>query len=748
MTFLASAFSEGLSVPALLAGAGTVALAAMAACSWNSRRKLRSALAEQAYTDELIENLSEGIYRSTPDGQQVRANAALVRLNGYSSEAEMLASVGDIGTEWYVDPDRRDEFRRLLERDGRVEDFVSEIYRHKTRERIWISESARLVRDGATNAPKYYEGSVRDITETVRRLQLEELFSKLIKEVPGAFFQIAILTTGGYEISYLSAGFQNITGISQQELASDGSLFISAVHPDDRAGYHEHFRNVENPTAFDFESRLITAYGSERWVRVSATPQMQPDRVVWHGYMSDITLRKSNELAVKQLAYFDTLTGLPNRRALQEQLSEAVARAASVGDHGAALFIDLDNFKSLNDTRGHDIGDAYLVQVAERLRSAIGQNGLVARIGGDEFVVILQHLSPNADVAGNLAAELGRKINSEMRRPFALGSASHRASASIGVVVFDGTSQTPEDILKSADMAMYEAKGAGRNGLSMFNPVTTQRETERFMLLSDLREALSRGSDELELHFQPLVGRDGQVTSAEALMRWRHPRLGMVYPDRFIPLAEQFGMGQQMGGHTLRAGVRTLARWAADPALADLCLSVNVSFQCLQSDRIVSFVRQLLEEYGIDGNRLTMEVTEHVMAQNQPEVGRRMSELKMLGVRMSLDDFGTGYSSLTYLKDLPFDEVKIDGSFVADIESGESGRALVKAVLGLAQTLGLDCVAERVETFAQEEFLREHGCSIFQGWLYAKAMPAEEFGTFIRVLKPAAARQMRMAISA
>ena len=702
------------------------------------RRLYRSARQEQGNTDQLIDNLSEGIYRSLPDGRQIKANKALVRLNGYDSEAEMLANVHDIAREWYVEPERRDEFKRILETEGRVTDFVSEIYRHKTRERIWVTESARIVRDEVTGKTLYYEGSVREITETVKRLKLEEQFSKLMREVPGALFQISRVPGQPTVVNYISPGFERVTGISVAELSERPEAFLSGIPAEERKAYGRLMgEKAANYEPWDIEHQFIDREGQRRWLRVSATPEIRDGCVTWHGYMSDVTLRKSNEIAVRQLAYFDTLTGLPNRRAFMDRMGQAIERCCERGQRGALLFIDLDNFKSLNDTHGHDVGDKYLIQVAERLGSAVGDDDLVARIGGDEFVVVLEGIGQSDGAASQRAITIGNRIIEAMRQNFKIDNIGHQASASIGVVVFDGQSAKPDEIMKCADIAMYEAKSAGRDSLALYDPVSMDRESRRYRLLAELRETIARGGDELALHYQPQIGRDGKVVGAEALIRWSHPVHGMILPDRFIPLAEQFGLICELSKIVLASGVKRLAEWSATPRLDHLRLAVNLSVQCFHSDEIVDFIRELVAEHRVQAGLLTIEVTEHVMARDQEAIAARLTQLKQAGVRLSLDDFGTGYSSLTYLKRLPFDEVKIDGSFVADIGKAENDRTLVKTILAMADTLGLAAVAEHVETVTQEEFLREHGCDCFQGWLYSPALPGQDFEAFARALTPA-----------
>lgn len=684
----------------------------------------------QSNYHDLVDNLSEGVYRSTLDGRQLSANKALVRLNGYASEAEMLAGVSDIGREWYVEPGRRDEFRRILQRDGHIEDFVSEIYRHKTRERIWVSESARLVRDKRSGKPLYCEGSVREVTETLKRLNLEAQFRKLTSELPGALFQVVSYPERTSDVVYASAGLERITGYPVEDFIARPTLFGDIVVEADIDAFRESMQTAAaDGSGWDHEFRIVDRDGQEKWVRITATPEISDSTITWHGYLTDISIRKRYEMEIEELAFFDSLTKLPNRRLFMRRMIEAIAGCAARGDNDVLLFIDLDNFKTLNDTQGHDTGDAFLAQVAERLRQCVSAKDLVARIGGDEFVVIIDEAGDDAARATRRGIGAAGQVLAALHEPFELGALNHIASASVGVVVFDGTEQRPDELLKRADIAMYQAKAAGRNGMALFDPATMDRETERYRLLSDLRKAFTRR--ELELHYQVQVDDTGNAAGAEGLLRWNHPELGMVYPDRFIPLAEQFGLNDELTRYVLDAGVSALAGWQRNPETANLRLSLNVSVQSFNTDDFAGRLAEIIAAHGVDASKLTLELTEHVMAQNHEHVASRMAEVKRLGVRLSLDDFGTGYSSLAYLKTLPLDEVKVDGGFIADIEHSESNRALVKTILVMARNLGLRAVAEHVENVRQEAFLRAFGCDYFQGYLYGRAMPAEAFLAYV-----------------
>lgn len=704
------------------------ALAASAA-AFHFRILYRRSEEEQKIQRSLIENLYDGIYRSTPDGQLLSANRALLRLNGYEEEGQMLASINDIAKEWYVRPSRRDDFRELLRRDGFVENFVSEVYRHRTGERIWVSESARLVCDRKTGKPLFYEGSVREITETVNRLEAEERLRKLSSQVPGGLVQFVRYADGSYTTPFLSSGFRALYGLGEDETVTAQEV-TAMVHPDDRAAFVDNARAGMSAGGWEQEYRVTPRDGAMKWLQISATPEAVEDGVMWHGYISDITARKTSEAEIEKLAFFDPLTGLPNRRMFMDRMARAVRCCRERDASGALIFIDLDNFKTLNDTRGHDIGDAYLAQVADRLKTCVGAGDTVARIGGDEFVIVLCEAGPDKASATQTAIFTGNRVLSALREDFSLGDFSHRSSASLGVVVFDGESAAPDEIMKHADIAMYRVKNAGRNGMALYDHQSMSTEAERYRLLDDFRQALA--TDALELHFQPQMDENRRVAGAEALCRWNHPRLGLLLPERFVPLSEQFGLIREFGGVVLARGVAELARWQGDEATRGLRLAVNINVLSLACDDFVPGLAALIERHGVDARLLTLEMTESVMAKDRRIIARRMLALKKLGVRLSLDDFGSGYSSLAYLKRLPFDELKIDGGFVADIGKSESDRQLVKSILGTARTLKLTAVAEHVEQAGQETFLRAFGCDYFQGYLYSPALPPDAFIDFVR----------------
>ncbi len=303
------------------------------------------------------------------------------------------------------------------------------------------------------------------------------------------------------------------------------------------------------------------------------------------------------------------------------------------------------------------------------------------------------------------------------------------------MLVFDGREKGPEVLMKNADMAMYQAKSLGRNNVALFDPKVLQKERRRFRLLSDMRSALV--DNNLELHYQPQVNAAGHVVGAEALLRWNHAEHGALSPSDFVGLAEQHGLAELLGRGVIETSVRTLALWNQNPRLADLRMAVNISLKSLRDPDFLDFLHDRLNAHGLDPQRLTLEMTERVLTSDQMQITRRMNELKALGVRLSLDDFGTGYSSIAYLKKLPFDELKIDGSFITDIEGSENNRALVQTMLDMASTLGLSAVAEHVQTPQQEALLKSSGCAYFQGWLYGRAMTGKDFSKFVLERNPA-----------
>ena len=427
------------------------------------------------------------------------------------------------------------------------------------------------------------------------------------------------------------------------------------------------------------------------------------------------------ERRIHALAYYDPLTQLPNRRLLTDRLGHAMAASSRRNTRCALMLLDLDDFKTLNDTLGHDHGDELLREVARRLTHTVRAVDTVARLGGDEFVVVLEDLSTDEDAARQQAADVGRKILAVVEQAYAFQRFEARTSASIGAVVFGAGEDSAETLLKHADMAMYESKASGRNCLRFFGPEMAARLRERTRLEADLRLALERG--EFALHYQPQFDAGGRMVGAEALLRWTHPEHGALSPERFIPVAEACGLIVPLGNWVIDTACHQLRAWAQDPRLAQLELAVNVSARQFRQADFAEVVAATLARTGAPGRRLKIEITESMLLEDMEAVVARMQQLQALGIGFALDDFGTGYSSLTYLKRLPLTDLKIDRSFVRDVLSDPNDAAIARTIIALGETMGLRVIAEGVESEAQFEFLARSGCHRFQGYHFGRPGP-------------------------
>ncbi|TWG39636.1 diguanylate cyclase/phosphodiesterase with PAS/PAC sensor(s) [Acidovorax delafieldii] len=445
---------------------------------------------------------------------------------------------------------------------------------------------------------------------------------------------------------------------------------------------------------------------------------------------TDIRQRKASEREIQRLAFYDALTGLPNRMLLMDRMHQALATAQRRQQGGALLFIDLDNFKTLNDTLGHDQGDLLLQQVAQRLNTCVRSVDTVARLGGDEFVVMLEELSPKPHELALHARGVGEKILAMLAVPYALQGYQYRSTPSIGIAPFTGEHTTVGELLKQADLAMYQAKTAGRNTLRFFDPDMQAVVTARAGLETDLRSALMQ--EEFLLHFQPQIHQSGRCVGVEALVRWAHPQRGMVSPAQFIPLAEETGLILPLGRWVLHTACKLLASWQSDPALSHLTMAVNVSSRQFRHASFVDDVARVLAITGAPSAQLKLELTESLLVEDMETTIATMTALRSYGVGFSLDDFGTGYSSLSYLKRMPLDQLKIDQSFVRDLLTDPNDAAIVDTIIGLSRSLGLEVIAEGVETPEQCALLARAGCQLYQGYLFSKALSVDVLDSFLR----------------
>lgn|GEM_PF-3474411 len=482
---------------------------------------------------------------------------------------------------------------------------------------------------------------------------------------------------------------------------------------------------AEGSEAFELELACAQPDGRRSWLlaRGAARAEAGPVAPQIHGVAMDISARKQAELEIESLAFTDTLTALPNRRLLIDRLAHALAFSERHERFGAMLFVDLDGFKKVNDTFGHQRGDLLLRQVAQRLTAAMRKGDTVGRLGGDEFLVLLEDIGSSAPEAAAHAGIAANKLLDILRAPYALGADQHSCTASIGVAVFGAERQQPEELLRRADLAMYRAKAAGRNAVCFFDPSMQEAILARAQRENELREALRANG--LRLHYQPQVDASGRVTGAEALLRLQLPDRGLVGPQEFIALAEETGLIAPLGAWVLQTAVAQLAAWSLRPERRELGISVNVSPRQFRSAEFLPGLELLLAASPIAPQRLTLELTEGVLLDDLNDAAAKMHRIAALGVRLSLDDFGTGFSSLAYLKRLPLAEVKIDRSFVEDLVASPDDRAIAQMIIVLGGSLGLDVLAEGVEQPAQQDLLLSLGCQYFQGYLFGRPMEVD-----------------------
>ena len=808
----------------------------------------------------LFELLPIGAYRSSVSGRQLRANAALVRLNGYDSEAEMLAAVNDISREWYVDPERRNQFKQLLEREGQVMNFVSEVYRHKTRDRMWIRENAHLVRNDQGEVT-FYEGTVEDISasragEMALRVN-EELFRQVTSQLPGMAFLALLKADGTREYSFVSDGVRELFGVEPSDVIGNGNLLKSFWHPEDRAsveagvagsaalgqpfslqyrivlgdgtvkwvqttsssissdhrgnlrcgvvldithskraeeqlrqseerwklalestgdgvwdwhiqsgmeyysrrykemyGYSEdkvwqqsdQFEDIVHPDdkeqllrdqqahfegrtpTYRNEHRVRCSDGSWKWILsrgmvISRDAQGKPVRMI--GTHTDITEWKKSEALIWQQANYDPLTGLPNRRMLRDRLEQDIRKCKHDGLQLAILFIDLDHFKEVNDTLGHDSGDLLLIEAADRIRHCVRDSDTVARMGGDEFTVVLSELS-----GAERLERILQKILGALSAAFQLGDEQVFISASIGITMYPADATEVESLFKNADQALYVAKGAGRNRFSFFTSALQEAAQTRVRLANDLRAALAE--QQFRVVYQPIIDLGtGDIRKAEALIRWQHPTRGLISPTEFIPIAESSGLIIDIGEWVFRQAADQVVQWR-ELHHPHFQISVNKSPVQFHSDGSTrKSWAQHLQSLGLPGGSIAVEITEGLLLDTSATVTQQLMEMRQTGVQVSLDDFGTGYSSLTYLQKFEIDYIKIDQSFIRNLVPSSTDLALCKAIIVMAHELGMKVTAEGVETAQQRDLLVAAGCDYGQGYLFARPMSARDFDVFM-----------------
>lgn len=590
----------------------------------------------------------------------------------------------------------------------------------------WLHEQGESIADHRGQVVRVM-GVVQDITAT-RRADEELRIAAVAFEAQ----QGLIVTDAQGRILRVNRKFTRVTGYRAEEVIGKTPALLKSGRQD-ALFYRRMWSTLEQIGYWEGEIWNRRRDGSlyPQWLGISAVTDATGRITHYVGAFNDISERKQAEEHIHQLAYYDQLTRLPNRQLLRETLEQRLVNGHEQGCYGALLFIDLDRFRNLNDTEGHEAGDQLLCQVARRLERAASEQGRVTRYGGDEFVVLTNRPVADQQQAAALALQLGERLLQVIEQPYQLnhadarGAFDHHLGASIGIVLFGEPGDVVDELLRRAEAAMYQAKAAGRGRLLFYDPVTQAVLEQRLALENSLRQALQR--NQFEVYYQPQVDRFRRPVGAELLIRWHHPERGLIAPADFIPLAEDTGLIIPLGDWVLETACRQLREWSCDPVKRRLTLAVNVSARQFREPNFVTRVSTTLATFGVDPWRLKLELTESLLLDNVDATIEKMAMLQQSGVGFSLDDFGTGYSSLAYLKRLPLKELKIDKTFVRDLATDAGETTIVRTVIAMAQQLGLEVVAEGVETSEQQTVLHRLGCVTFQGYGIARPMPVAAF---------------------
>ena len=597
----------------------------------------------------------------------------------------------------------------------------------------WVHGKGKLKLDSQGN-PESLTGTIQDITERKHAEQQQRIAAIAFESQEGMFITDATQT-----IVRVNQAFTDITGYSTEEAVGQKPKLLRSGHHD-AAFYAAMMESIKIHNTWQGEiwNRRKNGELYPEWLTITQVKNNTGETTHYVATLIDITVRKTAENEIKNLAFYDPLTRLPNRRLMIDRLGQALTSSARHHRHGAVMLLDLDNFKTLNDTLGHAVGDQLLLEVAARLTSSIREGDTVARLGGDEFVVILEDLD-QAGLAALQAESVAHKILDHLSVPYLLDIAvtgstvqmrTHHCTSSIGIALFRDTPITVDELIKRADTAMYQAKAAGRNTLRFFDPEMQAVVTARASLEAELREAVQ--SKQFVLYYQTQVTSEDRVTGVEVMVRWQHPQRGIVLPAEFIHVAEETGLILPLGQWVLETACNQLAQWAKQPALAHLTVAVNVSAKQFHQDLFVDQVLEMLDRSAINPQRLKLELTESLMVKDVEDIIAKMASLKAKGVGFSLDDFGTGYSSLLHLQRLPLDQLKIDQGFVRNIVTDSNDAAIAKMVMALAESLGLSVIAEGVELQAQVDVLAHLGCHADQGYLFSRPLPLAAFEVFLR----------------
>jgi diguanylate cyclase (GGDEF)-like protein/PAS domain S-box-containing protein len=715
-----SLFEEEMTITPVRAASGEITHFVAIKQDVTARKAIAEALlhAQEKYRG-LVEDAIVGIFQALPDGHIISANPAMARMHGYDSPEQLMAEVSNAATQLFVNPNYLQEISRRLEEHGVAHDVEVEVYR-RDGTKAWFLSNMRAVR-GPDGRVLRHEGTVQDITErkaiAEALSQAEEKYRAMVEDAVVGIYRT---TPDGQFLSVNRALAQMAGYDSVQDFLSNVTN-ARQIYADPKR--RDAFRQLVSTQGAvrDFEFEVRPRNGKKRTLSISGRAVRDPSGVdlYYEGIVQDITERKAAEEQVQFLAYYDALTGLPNRTLFQDRLAKALASARRRGEKVALLFLDLDRFKTINDSLGHSVGDRLLQQAAGRLKEWAREQDTVARLGGDEFVVVLTALKDVADVA--VAAD---RIIKAMTAEFVVQGHSLNVTCSLGISVFPDHGTEGETLIKNADAAMYSAKENG-NGLQFFTQDMNIRAVERLTLENNLRLALERS--ELFLVYQPQVDiATGNITGAEALLRWRHPQLGLIPPGKFIPIAESSGLIIPIGEWVLRTACAQARQWQEE-GLPAIPVAVNVSAVQFRQDRFLQVVRKVLDETGLPPQFLELELTEGLLLSNGELTLTVLQELRKMGLKLSIDDFGTGYSSLSYLKHFPVYKLKIDRSFVQAMTTDPEDAAITSTIISMAKSLDLKVIAEGVENEEQLFFLQAHSCDELQGYYFSKPLTPRDF---------------------
>ncbi|MBU0689819.1 MAG: EAL domain-containing protein [Gammaproteobacteria bacterium] len=694
------------------------------------RKSAERALQEsQKQLQMFMDSIAEGMYGVDTEGRCTFVNEALLRILGYDFEEELLGkNLHEIIHYAYADgspyPAQDCNAYQAYIRDEATHS-ADEVFWRKNGKPVPVEYWSQPMHKGGRTI-----GAVVTFLDISERKKGEEALHEsvsfsdsLLQTMPVPVFHKD--TEGRY--TGCNNAFAEFIGKAKEEIIGK-TVFEIAPKPQSEV-YRDH--DLDLLTSEEgvqvYESNVKHADGGLHDVifHKARLNNSNGEAVGIIGVILDITDRKQSERDIHQLAFYDSLTQLPNRRLLMDRALQALAVSARSSRYGALMLLDLDDFKKVNDSKGHDVGDQLLCEVARRLRVAVREGDTVARLGGDEFVVVLEELSLSAAEAAPQAEVVAEKIRNALNEPYLLDGIRHLSSPSIGVVLYRGHEEAMENLLKFADIAMYQSKQAGRNTIRFYDPAMQAAIDNRLELESELDVAIK--SNQLQLYYQVQVDGMRRPLGAEVLMRWQHPQRGLVSPAQFIPLAEETGQIEEMGMWALRTACQQLKSWQQHAYTRHLTLAVNVSARQFRKSEFVDQVRRVLLETGVRPSLLKLELTESTVLLDVEDTIDKMRELKLLGISFSMDDFGTGYSSLQYLKRLPLDQIKIDQSFVRDIASDPNDAAIVQTIIAMTEALGLNVIAEGVETPEQQEFLELRGCHSFQGYLFGRPLPLADF---------------------